>query len=445
MIILFFVTLVLLGFYLENAKAEACTSIIVGCDRTQNGKILHAHLEDMGINAAGILWHSPEQVPREKIIDVPYVKIEQPQTLRSYWAAGNADNSAGLGIETTEYAYDNILVGINANEVVMSCNWCYSKEDNALKSGIRRYAMRQLILERAASAREGVELLGEWIDRYGQADWGGLQFQLSDSNEAWIIETTTIHWIARKIKDDEIFCVANRFTIEEDFDLCSEKLISFAAEKGWYDRRNTFNFANAYTLPSRRNSRYDVEREERIKSLLSGKKVNMENILDVLEDRYEGTDLFMVPNNEQEIWESESEEKNIPRPICTNLAQSFFVAEHSCKEQMNRFIFMIGLGTPGYSGLVPIFHESMEIDPHFTGQDTSEPSAWKIFRKIQLQTDAEYEKNSATVKESWRDFNKQTIIEAEEICSFTVSAAERKKFTYNRSKELICYAKKLLK
>ncbi len=420
------------------SNGECCTTVIAGFQTTEDGKILHAHLEDMGISAAGKLWYETRRSTQTNYIDVPYVRMPQPRELKAYWASGNADGTHGLGIESKTLAYDNVLVGFNENEVVMSCNWCYSRENNELQKGIRRYAMRQLLLEQAHSARDGVSLIGQWIDEYGQADWGGLAFQLSDANEAWIVETTSHQWAARKIGKDEIFCMANRFTIGEDFDMCSKNLLSFAQTEGWYDGFSKFNFADVYTLPERRASRYDVEREDRLKSLLLGKTLCTEILLNVFQDRYEGTELFMIPSNMQEIWEAESEQKNIPRPICTNLAQSFFIAEHT--NAYSDFVFYIGMGTPGYSGIVPIFKQSSEISTYFPANKDSSQSAWNIFKDIQLKSDEEYDLKSFTEKQKWNVVNNDTIYTSRKLQDKAIANSQRNSYTLSRSKEIIAIA-----
>ena len=73
------------------------------------------------------------------------------------------------------------------------------------------------------------------IDEHGQADWGGLIYHLADPEEAWVIETTTRNWVARRVRDDEIHVTANRFRIGADYDLASDTLVGDAMAAGWLD------------------------------------------------------------------------------------------------------------------------------------------------------------------------------------------------------------------
>ena len=183
--------------------------------------------------------------------------------------------------------------------VTMSCNWMYSKEESLPEKGIRRYAIRQLILERCKTAREAVDLIGGFIDKYGQADWSGLDYCLADPKEAWIVETTSKNWVAKRVKDNEFIVIANRFVIGEDFDMASKGLMDYAVKMGWYDQKidGKFNFKKVYGRPDRMNSPYDVDRENRASELLEGKHGVMtpEDLFQVLMDRYEGTNKFRKP------------------------------------------------------------------------------------------------------------------------------------------------------
>ncbi len=432
----------LIAILLAPSSAFACVTVIAGKNRTRSGGIVHAHLEDMGKDAVGKVWrgeaafHAPGSP-----LKVPYEELPCPEKTFGYWAAGNADDAEGLGINTEGMPYNNVLLGFNDNTVVMSCNWCYSREENRPASGLRRYALRQLLLEQAESARHGVGLLGEWIDRYGQADWGGLQFQLSDAGEAWIVETTSGHWVARRIADNEIFVMANRFLLGGEYDLASDDLVAFAIANGWHAQGKPFHFADAYTLPQRRDSPYDTDRERRIRSLLSerGEKLEVRDILDVFQDRYEGTELFAVPDDSVQIWEEEAEKNNRPRPICTNLAQSFFVAEHDAGTAGDGFAFFLGLATPGYSGIFPLYPESARICPGYCTEEEGTPLAWRIFREIQRRTDRDFPGRSDSVKRRWAQYNLDVLRRASEV-----APADKKDFSLKESCKNLAYARALL-
>lgn len=228
---------IILFFCLINhLSGLACTTILIGSQCTLDGSTILAHNEDMGYNAVGKLWHTDSKTYAEpQNINLPYIPFELKQTY-AYWASGNAKTGIGLGKTKTTSCYDNVLVGMNEHGLTMACNWMQSKEEAVKGKGINRYALRQLLLETNKTAKEAVEFIGSMIEKYGQADWGGLTYCLADKKEAWIIETTASQWVARKILKNEIHTVANQFTIAEHFDLHSENLFQFAIQKGWYDK-----------------------------------------------------------------------------------------------------------------------------------------------------------------------------------------------------------------
>jgi len=115
--------------------------------------------------------------------------------------------------------------------------------------GISRYSIRQLILERSKTAREAVELVGKLIDNHGQSD-SPVAYCIADREEAWLVETTFRHWAARRIKDDEVHVEANEYTIETEYDMAGEGLVSYATEQGWYKEEDgPFNFKYVYGAP----------------------------------------------------------------------------------------------------------------------------------------------------------------------------------------------------
>ena len=259
----FYVILILLFSCLNYAFA--CTTILVGKAASRNGCVILAHNEDMGKKAAGsLMYYQGQDYPLESLIKVPYVELEQVSRTLGFWGAGNAKNVSGLGLGgKLPYEYNHILVGMNEKGVALACNWMNSKEGNLEERGIRRYAIRQLVLERAKTAREAVEIITGFIDKYGQADWGGLTYNVADSDEAWVIETTTAHWVARRVRDHEIWTVANRFTITDDYDLASEGLVDFAYDQKWVSvKKSKINFRAVFGKFPENAQAYDIQREQ---------------------------------------------------------------------------------------------------------------------------------------------------------------------------------------
>ena len=398
----------LLLFSLIPVMSEGCTTILVGKRATADGSVLHGHNEDMGFTAVGRLWSVPAASHEQgKKIQVPYVALDLPASTLRYWASGNAYGSSGLGIASETRPYDSVLVGMNELGVTMSCNWMYSKEDNLPGEGVRRYAMRQLILERAKTARDAVKLVGDLIDAYGQADWGGLTYCLADPGEAWIVETTSKNWVARRVKDDEVLVVANRFTIGEEFDSASAALISTAVEKGWHDpSAGKFNFRKAYGDPARMSSPYDIDRENRAYDLL-GDKIGAllpEDLMAVLSDTYEGTSKYHKPINHIEPWEDVTDKLLIPRAIRTSLCQSSTVAHLRGYLPVEvGSVMWYTMNVPGYSGYFPVYAGASSIPEEFQNVNSAygQNSAWWTTRMLQKVADLDHDLLFSILKGFW--------------------------------------------
>ena len=455
--LLLFITVALFTSF----SSLSCTTILIGKGLTIDGSVIHAHNEDMGSSAVGRLWHVAAQTRKEgDFINVPYMTIPNQHDSYSYWASGNANNTSGLDISNQTKPYDSVLVGMNQWGVTMSCNWMNSKAKNSIEKGIRRYAIRQLILERAKTAREAVEIVGEFIEQYGQADWGGLTYNLSDTNESWVIETTTNNWVARRIKDNEIWVVANRFRIGTDFDLSSHSLINNAIQQSWYNPKTEkqFNFAKAYGKPEFMNQAYDIAREERVYSLLENNKklLTADDLFKVLRDRYDGTSKFTPPQKE-ENWRELSEPKKIPRTIASNLAQSTSVAVLRSDLPIEVGAMMwYGMVNPQFSGYFPLYAGSTTVIQDLSTLDgkKSESSAWWAFKNLHNQAGKNYAKYYPVVKKVLSNNHAQMVIEqklVENKALDLISKGNKEKainllnqFSYSQSKDTLFQAKRLL-
>ncbi len=407
----------LVATLLSPPPAWPCTTVLIGKSLTADGSVIHAHNEDMGNQAVGRLWAvAPASHRQGETLQVSYVELPQAENTHGYWASGNAQGAAGLGTSEKIRPYDSVLVGLNRQGVSMSCNWAYSREANREGTGIRRYAIRQLLLDRASSARHGVEIIGGLIEEYGQADWGGLIYHLADPQEAWVVETTTRNWVARRIRDDEIRVTANRFRIGSEFDLSSKTLVGHAVAEGWLaSPEEELDFAQVYGRPEKMDQPYDSRREQRAMQLLRGKAgvIVPEDLFVVLRDRYEGTEHY-TPPRQQPVWREDLDKApSLSRTISTNLTQSTFVAHLRGDLPVSvGAVMWLGLATPSYAGYVPLYaggvapkggKRKSPIPEEFSSSDLEETgnSAWWLFRRLQRAADRDYPRAYPAIHSFW--------------------------------------------
>ena len=134
-------------------------------------------------------------------------------------------------------------------------------------TGVMDYgSLIYIALERAASAREAIEVIVSLANEYGYYSEGE-SFSIADRDEVWIMELIGkgtrmvdgrnadkgIVWVARRVPDGYICAHANQARIStfplDDPQNClyAPDVISFARSKGWFDGKDSeFSFCDTY-------------------------------------------------------------------------------------------------------------------------------------------------------------------------------------------------------
>jgi hypothetical protein len=150
--------------------------------------------------------------------------------------------------------------GLNEHGVAVRDIWSTSRGDliamtPPTQTGPNYSDLARLVLERATTAREGVELIGALIAEHGYSDYGGNSHLIADPDEAWVVIECSGGrklWAAERLGADSIRAsrpgYIGTIPIERpspDF-LCSPNLVSFAKEQGWYSGSGPFDFNRVY-------------------------------------------------------------------------------------------------------------------------------------------------------------------------------------------------------
>jgi dipeptidase len=160
--------------------------------------------------------------------------IDIPQASRTYSFVGS--RSAG------RWGYG---MGINEFQVIVADNDAPTRDELAFSDGLHDNDYVRLILERARTAREGVEILTKLTEKYGQA-WNAIMFEIGDPKELWVVEITGKRWAARRYQDSYT-ARSNQFQITDDYEICSQDLISYAQSMGWVGANaSKINFRAVY-------------------------------------------------------------------------------------------------------------------------------------------------------------------------------------------------------
>ena len=162
-------------------SASACTTVAVGKDASDTGSVLVAHTCD------GWYDHRIQIVEGGKHAAGEEVEIwNDPCTLTK-----NEATLTGT-IPQAEETYTYFNTGypfMNEKGVVMS-EFTWSGDYNNFYSGEGMFVianLEMLGLQRAATAREAVQVMGALAEKYGYCD-GGECLLVADQNETWIFE-----------------------------------------------------------------------------------------------------------------------------------------------------------------------------------------------------------------------------------------------------------------
>jgi len=197
-----------------------CFCIIAGKNATTDGSVIMAHNED-----------DDDNMMLNLNVGSKYIWAEFPG-----W-----------------YATDAFL---NRNGVAIASDNCRSREDKpVLTDGGVFYEIRATVAEKARTAREGMHIIGELIEKYGYRD-SGRSYMVADANEGWVVSVVNgKHWVAQRVPDDKVMIIPNYYIIDE-VNLAdtvnfagSKDIVEYAVSRGWYDpaKDGKFSFRKAYS------------------------------------------------------------------------------------------------------------------------------------------------------------------------------------------------------
>ncbi len=204
----------------------ACTTILVGKKASNDGSTMIARNDDGHFDVKKLIVVRPKDQPKKYKSKIAHLSVDLPDNPMSYTACPSVDpkdgiwaacgiNSANVAMTATETITSNARVQ-GADPLVV-----YKKKDpetnKEVIGGLGEEDFVTIVLPYIRSAREGVERLGSLLEKYGTYENNGIAF--SDNNEIWWLETIGgHHWIAAKVKDEEIVIMPNQFGLDH-FDL----------------------------------------------------------------------------------------------------------------------------------------------------------------------------------------------------------------------------------
>ncbi len=396
-----------------------CFTVAVGKNAAIDGHVIMAHNEDDG--PPQVVHH--RKVPRKKYQTGSMVtldnggQLDQVEETWSYiWA-----EMPGMSFS------DSYL---NEWGVCIASDACQSREDQPelTEGGIARM-LRQLVAQRARSAREGVMLAGELVERFGYAS-SGRTYTICDPEEGWLFcAVNGKHWIAQRVPDDEIAIIANTYTVRRadlsdtlNF-LASDDIVEYAINRGWYRPENDgdFDFAAAYARPKTATDSANFCRQWGGLRLISAdpidptpalpfsikpkEKVGIKDMMSILRDHYEETDLYMVDS------ETGDPHRTGMRSICAPTTQTSFVAELRNDMPLDiGLVYWVCLGEPCTSFYIPHYFGAHDF-PQGYASDEMQPSMEYYDKAL----NAPFEANRDRAFWTFRNFNRKACARYNEL------------------------------
>ena len=290
-----------------------CMTVVVGKHASKTGFVMVAHNEDDYLHARirhffvpAKDWEEGALLPAEE----GYTRIPQVRHTYAYWWCQVRGPEGGLSTSDS-FANENGVV-------IVSDSSCGSREDEEekvhSKDGIV-YELRRALAERSKSAREGLKIGIELVEKYGYASDGRI-YTIADKDEAFMLQIVRGHrYMAARVPDDAVAVMPNHYTLHSVNDVeemwYPADLAEYAAKRGWYTPAKEgdytdFDFAKAYQAVRTYRHPENTLRHRYASQLLLGrkwddktegypfcvrteKKVDVEDLMKVMSFHYEGT------------------------------------------------------------------------------------------------------------------------------------------------------------
>ena len=260
---------------------HSCDTIVINSRYSEYGQNILAKNSDRPTGEPQPLcFYEAKEYPEGAILRTTYLDI--PQVRKTYAVVGSRP-----------YWIWGFEMGYNEKGLIIGNEAEWSRMEAEAEDGLLGMDLLRLGLERAATAREAIEVITELLKEYGQkASASKLitryyenSFILADRSECWVLETAGREWVAREVKDMQ--GVSNCYSIGKEFDMASENLVNIARERRWLSPGEEFDFAKAYTghVP---NLSGGTQRYRRSNKLLTQSKIHsFSTLAAILRDHHE--------------------------------------------------------------------------------------------------------------------------------------------------------------
>jgi dipeptidase len=419
---IFTIILLLLFLSFSSAPYARCTFLIAGKEATEDGSILIARNEDLEGGWAKHIVINPvtEYKEGETITSKNDFVWELPEKTLKYISVQDCLPTYGI---YHECAINSEQVAVSATTTARQ-NEKSKVADPLVEDGVGENIITTLIAQKARTALEGVQMVGQMVETKGASESFGMA--IGDPKEVWLLEVGGgHHWVAVKVPDDTYFVGANALRIGEvnltdHENFCgSADLIDFAIEHQLYDPDcgEPFHFAKAYGTAKD----YQVRNYRRVWGGLNyftpsaqfgseskhyplfnkpDEKIGLEDAMNFMRYHYQDTeyDSILVNPNERGIGTFSTIESHVLQLrdwLPNNLGGVQWIA----------------LSTPLASPFIPYYVGIEELPaPYRMGSDQyDDQSAYWAFRTLAILSASNFEGKGQEILEKWHSFEKQQL------------------------------------
>ena len=326
---------------LLSVGAMACTSVVLPPGSTVEGFSSVTHSADSGNSPYEFYKVPARNWPRGSMMDI----LNIPQTTSGNQLHLVAGQPTGNKIPQVPHTYGYLTSAIfgymNEQQVAIGETTIGGRRELSNTNGYFDITnLSMLALERGATAREAILVMGTLAEKYGYSD-GGEMLAVADPYEAWVFEIIGpgplwqvgddepgAFWVAQRVPDGHIAASANISVIDvidfnnPDYFLFSPGIKEYAIAQGWYKEdpkvpfswRENFIASLSIETCARRVWRVmtlanpdlvgKIDEKDLPFSVPVKKKLTLADIMAIHADHYEGTEFDLTKGLTAGPWEN---------------------------------------------------------------------------------------------------------------------------------------------
>ncbi|WP_125768936.1 C69 family dipeptidase [Lapidilactobacillus wuchangensis] len=359
----------------------SCTTFLVGKKASLDGSTIIARNEDgyAPLNPEKFVVVNPDDQPRHYQAVLSPVNFDLPDNPLRYTSTPDATDGHGIWA----------AAGINSENVAMTATETITSNsrilgvDSLVDEGVGEEDFTTIVLPYIHSAREGVQRLGAFLEKYGTYEMNAMAF--SDNEEVWYFESIGgHHWAAIRIPDDAYVVAPNRLNIDQ-FDFDSDDTL-FAADLPELIEKNhlnpdrdqvnlrhifgsatikdtRYNNARAWYVQKYFNPEFNTEPDDQDLPFIcrTDRKISVEDIKFVLSSHYQNTPFDPYGTG------TEAQKKQY-RPIGINRNQELHILQiRNDVPAEIAAIHWLAFGPNTFNSVVPFYANVLDTPENYRG------------------------------------------------------------------------------